>query len=240
MKLNPSEIKTRSKQIMVESKPKETGVAALFVIVSLVFSYLLFNLSGYNSNEVYERLMTYYSGGYFDEAMEYLMSIQPTPFQSFASMLLFLTFIIINTGLTIFIMNTVRGKEPCYGNLLDGFSSAFRILILSLVRVVLISVGSLLFLIPGIILFYSYRMSVYLLIDRHDLSPFECLRESRRIMKGHKLELFRLDMSFILWFLIASLPYIGPVSEILSTPYRYNSYILFYDSIRGVEEITEN
>lgn len=238
MNIHPSEIKLKSKQIMAESKPKQTGVAAVFIIISLIFSNLMFSLSGYGE-EVYEKLMTYYSGGYIDEAMEYLMTVRPTPFQSLASTLLFLTFLIIEAGFTIFIMNCVRGEEACYGNLLDGFSSIFRILLLSLIRIILISLASLLFLVPGLILFYSYRMSLYLLIDRKDLSPFECIRESRRIMRGHKFELFRLDLSFIVWYLIASVPFIGPVSEILSTPYRYNSYIIFYDSIKSDSPVIE-
>ena len=218
---------------MAESKPKQTGVTAVYIIISLVFSYLLVSLSGFNSEEVYEKFLTYYSGGYIDEAAEYLMSVKPTAFQSFASTLLFLTSLIVDAGLTIFIMNSVRGTNPCYGNLLDGFSSVFRILILSVARILIISFASLLLIFPGVILFYCYRMSMYILIDNPELSPFECLSRSRKIMRGHKYDLFRLDISFIVWFLISSLPYIGQISEILSIPYRYNSYVLFYDTIKS-------
>lgn len=43
-------------------------------------------------------------------------------------------------------------------------------------------------------------MSYYILVENPDYTASEALRESKRIMKGQKLKLFVLWLSFIGWF----------------------------------------
>lgn len=75
---------------------------------------------------------------------------------------------------------------------------------MSLLQVLLIFVGLLLFIIPGIVFALRYSMADYLLATRPELGPVEALRESRRLMKGNKGRLFYLDLSFFGWTLLAS------------------------------------
>ena len=51
--------------------------------------------------------------------------------------------------------------------------------------------------------FYQYRMADYLLIDRPGIGAFAALKESRKMMKGNKLHMLRLDIS--LWWYYAAL-----------------------------------
>lgn len=51
--------------------------------------------------------------------------------------------------------------------------------------------------------FYRYRMADYILIDRPGTGALAALRESRRMMKGHRLQLLRLDFS--MWWFYAAL-----------------------------------
>ena len=62
---------------------------------------------------------------------------------------------------------------------------------------------SFLFVIPGIIKLYEYRMVSYILAEDSDLSVMECLRRSKEMMRGHKWNAFVLDLSFIGWHLLA-------------------------------------
>ena len=50
--------------------------------------------------------------------------------------------------------------------------------------------------------FYRYRMADYILIDRPGTGAMAALRESRMMMKGHRLQLLRLDLS-MWWFYVA-------------------------------------
>ena len=58
---------------------------------------------------------------------------------------------------------------------------------------------SLLLIIPGIVYSYGIYFANELMVDNPNLSPMEALKLSRRMVDGHRGELFRLDLSFILW-----------------------------------------
>jgi len=60
----------------------------------------------------------------------------------------------------------------------------------------------LLFLFPGIVASYRYSQAVFCLLDDPDISPFEAIRRSKRMMQGHKMELFSVQMSFIGWMML--------------------------------------
>ncbi len=79
---------------------------------------------------------------------------------------------------------------------------------------------SLLFIIPGIIKFYSYAMTPYILAAYPDVSATDALKLSMRIMNGHKAELFVLHLSFIGWAFLSSFTcgillilYVGPYMQ---------------------------
>lgn len=69
--------------------------------------------------------------------------------------------------------------------------------IIGVLHTIAMYVGMFLFIIPGIILIYSYSQAIYILMDDNFKSPIDCLKESRQMMKGHKMELFMLEMSFL-------------------------------------------
>ena len=59
----------------------------------------------------------------------------------------------------------------------------------------------LLFVIPGIIKSYSYRMVPYILAEEPEMSGKEAIDRSRYMMNGNKWRAFVLDLSWILWIL---------------------------------------
>lgn len=65
---------------------------------------------------------------------------------------------------------------------------------------------SLLFVIPGIIKYYSYSMSQFIALEHPEMGANECIDASKSLMKGKKLDLFLLDLSFIGWGLIIIVP----------------------------------
>ena len=62
---------------------------------------------------------------------------------------------------------------------------------------------ALLFYIPGIVKSFSYSMSWFVLAENPHLSADEAITASRRIMNGHKWELFVLYLSFIPWYILS-------------------------------------
>ncbi|NLC72488.1 MAG: DUF975 family protein [Ruminococcaceae bacterium] len=136
-----------------------------------------------------------------------------------------------STGLIVFFMLVWRRLPNCIGNLFDGFAIIFRIIWLGILSGIMIMLWSLLLYFPGIIAAYRYRLAPYLLIDNPHMSALDCIRESKRLMKGHKWELFVLDLSFILWQLLTAIPFVS----IYTTPYFQTTYAGYYD-IRRAED----
>lgn len=62
---------------------------------------------------------------------------------------------------------------------------------------------TMLFIVPGIIKSYEYRMIPYILADCPDIPRKEAFRISKEMMKGNKMDAFILDISFIGWSLLA-------------------------------------
>ena len=66
---------------------------------------------------------------------------------------------------------------------------------------------------------YAYLMVPYLVAENPDLSGMEAIRLSSRMMKGHKWEAFKLELTLLPWFLLSILT--GGVAGVLFFyPYR--------------------
>lgn len=64
---------------------------------------------------------------------------------------------------------------------------------------------SLLFIIPGIVAVYRYRLAWYLKTDNCERSASECIAESGRMMKGFKWQAFCLDLSIVVWMVLGAM-----------------------------------
>ncbi len=95
---------------------------------------------------------------------------------------------------------------------------------------------TLLFIIPGIVKAYAYRMVPYILADNPKMGPDNAITLSRKMMDGHKLNLFILELSFIGWYLLGLLA-LG-VGILFVNPY-YNAteaqlYLVLRDNAIGL------
>lgn len=133
-----------------------------------------------------------------------------------------------------------RGEKP---NIFAGIFSAFRgerfnssFIALILVELYIFC-WSLLFFVPGIIKSYSYAMTPYILEDMYQsgqkVSASEAITRSRNLMKGHKMDLFVLDLSFIGWVLVGILT--CGIGLIWITPYIRQTRANFYRNLTDME-----
>ncbi|HQN74769.1 MAG TPA: DUF975 family protein [Bacillota bacterium] len=66
---------------------------------------------------------------------------------------------------------------------------------------------ALLFVIPGIVKYYSYSMAIYLAIKEPDIKGTDAITKSRKLMDGNKGDLFMLDLSYIGWYFLSILTF---------------------------------
>jgi len=128
-----------------------------------------------------------------------LQANQPTFMQNLLSALLSLMVLMIATGIVIYVISECRYHKGSFGNLFDALPILLRVFWYQFVTTALTFLWGMLFVIPGIIASYRYRQGLYILLDHPEMSVMECIRASKHMMDGHKMELFWLDLSFLGW-----------------------------------------
>lgn len=133
-------------------------------------------------------------------------------------------------SLCMFFLKLTKGEETSVGDVFAGFTITGRALWLNILISVFSFLWSLLLIIPGIIKGYAYSMAFYVLADNPELTASEALAKSQTIMRGHKMELFILELSFIGWFFVIGLTF--GLAAIYVAPYMHATIANFYNSIK--------
>lgn len=123
-------------------------------------------------------------------------------------------------------------KEADLKELGTGFDKSYLNRVKNLFLVDLfVFLWSLLFVIPGIIKAYEYRMIPYLLAENPDMSREEVFATSKKMMTGNKWNAFVFDLSFLGWFILSAIT-CGIVGVFYTNPYYYQADAMLYDAIK--------
>lgn len=131
-------------------------------------------------------------------------------------------------GLLTAFLKQLRGKEMQLGMLFSGFTQ--RIWGTMILKYIYILLWAMLFIIPGIVKQYSYAMTEYILKDHPELSNNAAIERSMSMMRGHKLRLFFLQLSFIGWALLSVFT-LG-IALFWLMPYIYSAQAAFYEDLK--------
>lgn len=103
---------------------------------------------------------------------------------------------------------------------------------------------TLLFIVPGIIKGYAYRMIPYILAENPGISRQRAFAISEQMMDGHKMEAFVLELSFLGWDFLSAFT-AGIVGIFYVNPYKNATFTEFYMAVkseafaRGITDTTE-
>lgn len=124
-------------------------------------------------------------------------------------------------GRKFFVENAVQESHGI-GSFLWAFKNGYygNIVVGMFMRKLKIFLWTLLFVVPGIIKAYEYRMVPYILAEHPELSHREALERSSAMMDGQKMNAFILDLSFIGWHIL-SVATCGLVGIFWTNPYYY-------------------
>lgn len=95
---------------------------------------------------------------------------------------------------------------------------------------------SLLFIIPGIIKSLAYAMTPYIIAENPEIDAMKAIDTSQEMMKGHKMELFFLHLSFIGWYILGMITF--GVGMFFILPYVQTAVANFYVELRGKKVVT--
>ncbi len=141
-------------------------------------------------------------------------------------------------GYTIYMFAFSKGENVKLEILFDGFKHFVPSLILYLLILVFTVLWSLLLIIPGIIAALRYSMAFFILYENPDMAALDALNKSKEMMAGHKMELFMLLLSFILWFLLIIVT-LG-IASFWVTPYIFLTVINFYENLKTAKPAVES
>src|SRR5574344_816705 len=108
----------------------------------------------------------------------------------------------ISVGYTKYIMNFINGKEYGINNLFFEYKNVIVIVLSTIIISILISIGYVLLIIPGIILTIGFSLINFILAEDKTSNPIDIVRDSYRLTDGYKEELFLFYLSFIPWFIL--------------------------------------
>ena len=154
-----------------------------------------------------------------------------------ASLLLsILLFNPVQVGCQSFFIKNSAG-QGAMSNIGRGFKPNWRGNVKTMfLRDLFLFLWGLLFIVPAIIKFYSYRMVPYILADHPELSGTEVITMSRQMMNGSKWRTFVLDLSFIGWHILSGLT-LGILGIFYVAPYKCSTDAELYEALKNQFQI---
>ena len=140
---------------------------------------------------------------------------------------------VVEVGLCAYFMESQStGADAGFAKLFYGFSCGNYINVVKVMfmQKIFIFLWSLLLFIPGIIKAYEYAMVPYIVAENPNIGYKEALERSRDMMKGHKFELWVLQLSFIGWMMLGVLACC--IGTLFVLPYQNATYAEYYMELK--------
>ena len=248
--LDRKQLKQQAKQTMRAARPAPFWVALALEAIMVVLTLLIMSLDG-----TLQAIRTMYAGA-LQGRMVYA---EPQAAGGLIGQLLGLALEIMimemSVGFVIYAVRVWRQEKAGCGDLFDGFGMFFRSIGIQILPWLMVSLWSLIYampvtflaaaggqlwwlaaglplLLPAIMAAYSYRQAVYIMLDNPGASCLRCMALSREMMRGHRWELFVLDLSFLGWMLLCTvIPVAGMILMVWVTVYRQVVCAGYYDKL---------
>lgn len=193
-------------------------------------------------NDTVYRTVKYFAGGEIYTVESYNIN----PFGSIFTIVLSILTVVLMWGVTYTILEfRDSGDTP---NILKGMFSGYTdghfssTLVTSILVGIFTFLWGLLLIIPGWIKAYSYSMTPYIMKDYYTSGKkpkaTEAINASRKLMNGHKTDLFILDLSFLGWAILGIIS--CGIGFLWITPYYRQTKANFYRKLAGDQFLTND
>lgn len=215
------QLKMDAKAAMQQANPHPVLVALVYMVILTAISFVISMMSGFSS--VFTAMVSdpdaaaaIYAGMMIPSLLLSLVSTLVTGF--------------LNMGFTAYTLRVINRQPAGINDLFAYVRYCLKIWGLSIVMGFFVFAWSLLLWVPGIIAMYRYSQAVYIFAENPDKGIMDCINESKAMMYGHKMDKFVLDLSFILWYLLAGVT--CGLAGLYVTPYVAVTNAAFYNSLK--------
>ncbi|WP_303330797.1 DUF975 family protein, partial [Bacteroides acidifaciens] len=136
-------------------------------------------------------------------------------------------------GLAIVMFSVFKNREKDidFGILFEGFQDYSRIFVTKFLQQLYTALWALLLVVPGIIKYYSYAMTDYILKEEPEMKNNAAIEKSMAMMENNKMKLFMLDLSFIGWAILCCIT-LG-IGFFFLIPYMQSARAAFYEDLKA-------
>ena len=209
----------KNSEIRQESLAQMKGNWGLAVVITLLFHVVIY-ASGVIAAILGSALSPAYSENAMEDVFLILASVLVLYPMAFAMVKLFLHF--------------VRQEQPLHTSaIFKGFSSPYfgKAVVSYLLISIYTFLWTLLLIVPGIIKRLSYSLTPYVLLDNPELSADEAVNRSMQLMRGHKMQLFLMELGFVGLALLSLLALGIPLLWLY--PYYQTVWAKFYEEVKS-------
>lgn len=132
-------------------------------------------------------------------------------------------------GMMSFFLKVSRNEEVTYKELFAKKDMFFKYVGASICIGIVVFVGTLLLVVPGIIAAFALSQTMYILLENPEMGIIDAMKKSNEMMKGHKMDYFVLILSFLGWAILGIFT-IG-ILYLWLVPYIYVTEANFYNSL---------
>tara|TARA_B100001027_G_C16233631_1_gene315935 strand:- start:622 stop:1224 length:603 start_codon:yes stop_codon:yes gene_type:complete len=141
----------------------------------------------------------------------------------------------IGVGMALFFLNIYDGNKLEIKTIFNPFKEVWLNSVLAyLMMIVIIVIGSVLFVIPGIIASLMFSQVLYIIAEDNKIDPYNALVKSKKMMEGNKWKLFKIIIRILLLAIVCILT-LG-IGFFWLAPYQNAVYAKFYNTIKEVKD----
>ena len=148
--------------------------------------------------------------------------------------ILSLASVAVQIGYVYYCMKVAKREQGAYADLaylIQDWRFGLKIVVLSFVINLFVSLWSLLLFVPGVIKAISYSQAIMIMLENPDMDIMTAIRESQKMMDGHKMEYFVLDLSFIPWLLLVAVTF--GIASLWVSPYMQITMVNYYNVLKN-------
>ncbi len=203
--MNNSEIRNVTKEIL-KGKYK-------YVMLPFILATLLLGLA--QSQDLYSNLYESYGVSYvFTIGSIALFIVGP-----------------ISVGLATYSLSIVNEEDYSYNQIATGFKYFFKALFLYLLFNISVLIGTILLIIPGVVIFLMFSQIFYIIAENPQIGVIDAFKKSASLMKNKKLQYLGLGLRYILFFILGVFT-LG-IWWLWLTPQMYVSFAIFYKELQA-------
>lgn len=136
----------------------------------------------------------------------------------------------IQVGVALYSLEVYKGKKVGLETIFSRFNG-FKPVIFTLIYTLIVFLGLILLVVPGIILGLMYSQVFYILADNPDIGVTEAFNMSSKMMKNNMLQLFMLNLEALLYFIAGIFTLL--IWWVWLVPRYYVAFAGFYEAIKN-------